>query len=104
MLEEMRRFAAEYLEAGGPLSMLEAGVSGPEDVRREFHGRPMYVERLHAVALAIHVTTRLLATLEEFSRETAAEVAQWTSTSDPALTPATRQRLETIVSRAAGTA
>ncbi len=104
MLEEMQGFAVEYLEAGGPLSMLEAGISGPEDVRREFHGRPMYVERLHTVALAIDVTTRLLATLEEFSRETAAEVTRWTSTSDPTLTPATRQRLEAIIARAEGTA
>lgn len=99
MLQEMHGFATEYLEAGGPLSMLEAGVSGPEDVRREFHGRPMYVERLHAVALAIDITTRLLATLEEFSRETAGEVARWPSTSDPSLTPATRRRLEAIIAR-----
>jgi PadR family transcriptional regulator, regulatory protein AphA len=100
MLQEMHGFAAEYLEAGGPLSMLEAGVSGPEDDRREFHGRPMYVERLHTVALAIDVTSRLLATLEEFSRETAVEVASWPSTSDPSLTPATRRRLEAILTRA----
>lgn len=99
MLDEMHDFAAEYLEDGGPLAMLEAGVSGPDDVRREFHGRPMYVERLHAVALAIDVTTRLLATLEEFSRQTADEVAGWPSTNDPSLTPATRRRLEAIVAR-----
>ncbi len=99
MLEEMYGFAADYLQDGGPLSMLEAGVSGPGDVRQEFQGRPMYVERLHSVALAIDVTTRLLATLEEFSRETATEVAGWTSTTDPSLTPATRRRLEAIVAR-----
>lgn len=99
MLEEMSGFASEYLEDGGPLSMLEAGVSGPGERRREFHGRPMYVERLHAVALAIDITTRLLATLEEFSRETAAEVVNWPSTSDPSLTPATRRRLEAVVER-----
>ncbi len=101
MLDEMYRFAAEYLEDGGPLSMLETGVGGPDDVRREFHGRPMYVERLHAVALAIDVTTQLLATLEEFCRETSIEVAEWPSTSDPSLTPATRRRLEAIIDRAA---
>ena len=101
MLEEMFGFAAEYVEPGGPLSMLEAGVSGPGTTRREFHGRPMYVERLHSVALAIDVTTRLLATLEEFSRDTAAEVAQWSSTTDGSLTPATRRRLEAILARAA---
>jgi DNA-binding PadR family transcriptional regulator len=100
MLDEMYGIAVEYLEDGGPLSMLEAGVSGPGDPRHAFHGRPMYVERLHAVALAIDVTTRLLATLEDFSRETAVEVARWPSTSDPSLTPATRARLEAIVERA----
>jgi hypothetical protein len=60
----------------------------------------MYVERLHAVALAIDATTRLLATLEDFCRETAAEVADWPSTTDTSLTPATRRRLEAIVARA----
>src|SRR5688500_13064140 len=39
MLEEMRGYAAEYLDPGGPLAMLEAGVSGPDDDRHEFHGR-----------------------------------------------------------------
>jgi DNA-binding PadR family transcriptional regulator len=102
MLDDMVGFAAEYLEDGGPLSMLEAGVSGPDDDRREFHGRPMYVERLHTVALAIDVTTRLLATLEEFCQETATELAGWPSTIDPSLTPATRARLEAVVARAAG--
>lgn len=101
MLDEMYEFAAEYLEDGGPLSMLEAGVSGPGDARQEFHGRPMHVERLHAVALAIDVTTRMLETLEECSQRIADEVAHWPSTSDPALTPATRRRLESIATRAA---
>jgi hypothetical protein len=100
MLDEMYAFAGEYLEAGGPLSMLEAGVSGPDDDRLEFHGRPMYVERLHAVALAIDATTRVLATLEHFCQESATEVADWTSTTAPSLTPATRRRLEAIVERA----
>jgi len=99
MLEEMDGFAAEYLQEGGPLSMLEAGMSGPGEERREFHGRPMYVERLHSVALAIDVTSRLLATLDDFSREAAAEVSGWASTTDPALTPATRRRLEAILER-----
>jgi DNA-binding PadR family transcriptional regulator len=101
MLDEMLGFAAEYLEEGGPLAMLEAGVGGADDVRREFHGRPMYVERLHAVALAIDATTRLLATLEEFCRETAREVTDWPSTTDSSLTPVTRRRLEAIIARAA---
>jgi PadR family transcriptional regulator, regulatory protein AphA len=99
MLEEMRGFASEYLEDGGPVALLEAGVSGPGEDRLEFHGRPMYVERLHSVALAIDVTTRLLATLEEFARETADEASSWSSTTDPSLTPATRRRLEQVVAR-----
>lgn len=99
MLDEMYGFAAEYLEDGGPMSMLEAGASGAGGARREFHGRPMYVERLHAVALAIDATTRLLATLEDFCRETASEVTSWSSTTDRSLTPATRRRLEAIIAR-----
>jgi len=99
MLTEMRGFAAEYLEEGGPLSLLEAGLSGPGQDRQEFHGRPMYVERLHAVALAIDVTTRMLSTLEDSAREIAAEVADWPSTRDASLTPATRRRLEAVVRR-----
>lgn len=99
MLEEMYGFVAEYLAEGGPLAMLEAGAGGPDDVRLEFHGRPMYPERLHSVALAIDATTRLLATLETFSRETAAEVSDWASTTDPSLAAATRRRLEAILAR-----
>jgi DNA-binding PadR family transcriptional regulator len=100
MLDDMYAFAAEYLEDGGPLTMLEDGISGPDDVRREFRGRPMYVERLHSVALAIDVTTRLLEVLETCSQEIAREVADWPSTSDPTLTPSTRRRLEAIAARA----
>jgi PadR family transcriptional regulator AphA len=100
MLDDMVGFAAEYLEEGGPLSMLEAGVSGPGESREEFHGRPMYVERLHSVALAIDATTRLLAALEEFCAEVSAEVATWPSTTSPDLTPSTRRRLEAVVARA----
>jgi DNA-binding PadR family transcriptional regulator len=100
MLDEMYGFAAEYLEDGGPLSMLEAGVSGPGETRHEFHGRPMYVERLHTVALAIDAVTRMLATLEEFCIEASAEVSGWPTTTDVSLTPATRRRLTRIVSGA----
>ncbi|HEY0904286.1 MAG TPA: hypothetical protein VGE14_10395 [Marmoricola sp.] len=57
----------------------------------------MYVERLHAVALAIDVTTRLLATLEDFARDTEVEVRAWPSTTARSLTPATRRRLEHVV-------
>ena len=101
MLEEMVGFAAEYLEAGGPVSMLEAGVSGPDAPRQDFHERPMYVERLHAVALAIDATTRLLGTLEDFCAQASRDVAAWPTTTDSSLTPQTRRRLEAIVARGA---
>jgi DNA-binding PadR family transcriptional regulator len=94
MLEEMLRFVDEYLEDGGPLTMLEQGIE-----RGEFHGRPMFPERLHSVALAIDVTTRLLGTVEEFCTGAAEEVRSWPSPRDPSLTPATRARLERVRER-----
>lgn len=102
MHDEMLGFVDEYLAEGGPLSMLELGVGGPGADRIEFHGRPMFPERLHSVALAIDVTTRLLATLDRFFVDTADDVATWPSTTDPSITPATRERLERIRARAAG--
>jgi DNA-binding PadR family transcriptional regulator len=101
MLAELAGFAEEYLGDGGPLAMLEAGLGGPDQDRREYHDRLMYPERLHAVSLAIDVSTRLLATLEEFVVTTADAVAGWSSTVDPELTAATRRRLESVVERAA---
>ncbi len=94
MLEEMVGFVEEYLEDGGPVDMLEGRV--PTD---EFHGRPMFPERLHSVALAIDVTTRMLSTLEEFFDEADAELADWPSPRDPAVTPYTRARLEGVLRR-----
>lgn len=99
MLEEMLGFVDEYLDEDGPLSMLDRGVGGPDADRLEFHGRPMFPERLHVVALAIDVTTQLLATLDRFFTETAGEVTSWPSTADASITPATRERLERIRSR-----
>jgi DNA-binding PadR family transcriptional regulator len=96
MLEEMLGFVDEYLSDGGPLSMLEGHAARDAP---EFHGRPMFPERLHVVALAIDVTTRLLKTLDDFFTESSGEVAEWPSTTDEALTPATRARLEEISAR-----
>ncbi len=59
----------------------------------------MFPERLHVVALAIDVTTRLLKTLDDFFTESSQEVAAWSSAPDNALTLATRARLEQIRSR-----
>jgi PadR family transcriptional regulator, regulatory protein AphA len=98
MLSELRGFVDEYLDGGGPVELLERGVGGPGG-RREFHGRELYPERLHTVALAIDVTTRLLETVDDFFTTTAEEVADWPSTDDPVLTPATRARLERIRAR-----
>lgn len=92
---ELVGFATEYLEDGGPLAMLEAGVGGPDD-RQDFHGRPMYPERLHVVALAVEALTRLYAEIGQFCTATAAEVADWPSTEDPTLTATTRARLQRI--------
>lgn len=97
MLEEMFGFVEEYLEEGGPLSMLEQETGAVD--RLEFHGRPMFPERLHSVALAIDVTTQLLETLDVFFSEAAEQVATWPGTADPSITPATRARLESIRSR-----
>lgn len=100
MLNEMLGFVDEYLEEGGPLWMLEQGVSEPDGDRLEFHGRPMYPERLHVVALAIDVTTQLLETIHSFFTNAADRVASWPSTTDISITPDTRQRLQRIQSRA----
>lgn len=100
MRGEMYGFVAEYLAPGGPLSMLEEGVGTEPDERLEFHGRPMYPERLHSVALAIDVTTQLLETLDRFFTAASEEVADWPGAGDASLTPATRRRLEGILARA----
>lgn len=95
MLAELNGFVAEYLAPGGPLEMLEKTV--PQGA---FHNRPMYPDRLHSVALALDVTTRLLETIDDFFTTTAAEVSDWPSTTDPSLTSATRRRLQNIRTRA----
>ena len=87
MVDEMHGFVDDYLADGGPLWMLEHGVGGPDDERLEFHGRPMFPERLHVVALAIDITTQLLATLDEFFTDAAATVSAWPSISDLSITP-----------------
>jgi hypothetical protein len=59
----------------------------------------MYPERLHAVALTLDITTRLLEVIDDFCDEAAQEVQDWPSTTDSSLTPATRARLEAVQSR-----
>ena len=99
MLNEMTTIANDYLADGGPLSMLEAGIGGPDQERLEYNGRPQYPERLPVIALVLDVTTRLLAELDTFFTQTAQETKSWTDSTDPDLTTAARQRLETIRQR-----
>lgn len=103
MLDEMLGFVDEYLADGGPLWMLEHGITlataSGDDEPMEFAGRPMFPGRLHVVALVIEATTTMLASVEQFARSTAAEVRTWSTTTDPAATPSTRARLEGIRQR-----
>ena len=99
MLDEMTTIANDYLAEGGPLSMLETGIGGPDSERLEYQGRPQYPERLHAIALVLDITTRLLTQLDSFFTETAGETNGWTDATDSTLTPVTRRRLETIRDR-----
>ena len=99
MLGELLGFVDEYLEEGGPLWMLEHGMGGPDRDRIEFHGRPMFPERLHVVALTVDITTQLLETIDRFFTEAADEVTTWASTRDTSIAPATRARLEQIQTR-----
>lgn len=95
MLDSLLGFVDEYLEAGGPLSMLEGG----EHESRVFHGRPQFPERLHVVALVLDVTTALLGDIEASLRSATEETRGWESTTDVSLTPLTRKRLERIRDR-----
>lgn len=99
MLDELLGFVEEYMEEGGPLWMLEHDVGGPGQERLEFHGRIMFPERLHLVALVQDAVTHLLGNLETFCQAAAAEIDSWPSATDPSLTAATRSRLEAIRAR-----
>lgn len=101
MLGSLLGFVDEYLEAGGPLSMLEAGRDGAE--RQLFHGRPQFPERLHVVALVLDAATTLLADLDECLGAIETEVRAWPSTTDASVTPLTRERLERVRDRNRGT-
>ena len=99
MLDEMLGYVDEYLDEGGPLWMLEHGVGGPGEDRLEYKGRVQYPERLHVIARAIDITTRLLFTIEVFAEEMSSEAGAWPTTTDPGLTPSTRRLLEAIQRR-----
>jgi len=99
MLDTLLGFVDEYLEAGGPLSMLESELEGGGRDPRVFHGRPQFPERLHVVALVLDVTTALLADIEASLRSATEEARGWQSTTDVRLTPLTRKRLERMRDR-----
>ena len=106
MLDEMLGFVDEYLADGGPLWMLEHGVTSITSADASgdasppvFAGRAMFPERLHVIALVIESITSLLSCVESFARATAHEVRGWATTTDPDLTPATRARLEAVRQR-----
>jgi len=103
MLDALLGFVDEYLEAGGPLSMLESGREDDGHESRVFRGRPQFPERLHVVALVLDVTTALLADVEASLRSAAEEVRGWPSTTDVRVAPLTRRRLERIRDRGRGT-
>ena len=99
MLDEMVGIVDEYIALGGPLTMLEKSIGGPDQERLEYNGRPQYPERLHIIALVVDITTRLLTELDTFFSATAQETSTWTDPTDSKLTPKTRQRLEAIRNR-----
>ncbi len=102
MRDSLLGFVDEYLEAGGPLSMLESELGGGDHESRVFRGRPQFPERLHVVALVLDVTTALLGELEGCLRSATEEVRGWESTTDVHLTPLTRKRLERVRDRSRG--
>lgn len=95
MLDALLGFVDEYLEPDGPLSMLEAG-GGAGTSAPTFHGRLQFPERLHVVALVLETTTGILAETDLSLAAIADEVRTWPSTTDTAITPLTRARLERI--------
>jgi DNA-binding PadR family transcriptional regulator len=96
MRESLLGFVADYLEPGGPLSLLEAGHDPGAGTAPLRHGRPQFPERLHVVALALEVTLAVLTELERAVGAAASDVAAWPSTTDSSLTSKTRQRLERL--------
>lgn len=99
MLADLRSFAAEYVEPGGPLDLLEQGIGGPDD-RREFRGRTMFPERLPSVAMSIDVTTQLLEVISSFFTAQAAALEGQSEDPVATLSGGTRARLEQILGRA----
>lgn len=98
VLRDIAAIVAEYRSDGGPLALLEAGAGGPGQ-RVRFRGRPMFPERLHAVALSLEMIATMMGAVETVCGQLADEVADWPATDDPTLTPATRARLTRLAAR-----
>jgi len=96
MLGSLLAFVDEYLEPGGPLSMLESRNGEVVDEWPLFHGREQFPDRLHVVALVLEVATALLADLDASLGAIEQEVRTWQSTTDANITPLTRARLERV--------
>ena len=96
MLDSLLAFVDEYLEPGGPLSMLETRRGGAADEWPLFHGRQQFPDRLHVVALVLETATTLLADLDASLGAIEQEVRTWQSTVDSTVTPLTRARLERV--------
>lgn len=75
-LDDMLAMVDDYLDTGGP-----------------------FPERLHVIALAADLITRLLEQIESFFDETADEVEVWATTEGSGITEATRARLQAIAAR-----
>lgn len=78
-LDDMLAMVEDYLDTGGP-----------------------FPERLHVIAIAADLITRLLGQIESFFDETADELETWETTEGLGLTEATRTRLEAIAARHPG--
>src|SRR4029079_13874846 len=96
MLSSLLAFVDEYLELGGPLSMLETRPGDVVDDSPLFHGRQQLPDRLHVVALVLEVATALLADLDASLGAIEQEVRTWRSPTDATVTPLTRARLERV--------
>lgn len=80
--------------------MLERGAGLDADHRLEFQSREVHPERLPAVALALDVTSELLAVVERCFAEIAELAGSWPKTSGPTLAVQARERLERTRTRA----
>lgn len=102
MCRELAGYAAEYLGPEGAQSLLESRRGLSDDDRLTLDDRPVFPERLPAVALTLDVTTALLEQLAVAFTDIAGQAEGWSTTSGPVLAAETRRRLERAARRPAG--